>query len=66
MYREYLREEYGCCECGYYRNMAHHPGIRCPQTGRCGNCGNDWPCEDCSTELDGKTLKKVSRDSCLK
>ncbi len=44
---KYLRKEFGCCECGYMRNLAHHPKIRCPKTGRCGNCGNDWPCEEC-------------------
>jgi hypothetical protein len=35
-----------CCECGYLRMGAHHPGIRCPKSGRCGECGNDWPCSD--------------------
>jgi len=39
-------DEVSCCECGFHRNGAHHPKIRCPKTGRCGECGNDWPCED--------------------
>jgi hypothetical protein len=40
--------EYGCCECGYInkRRDGHHPGIKCPHTGRCGQCGNDWPCAE--------------------
>lgn len=35
-----------CCDCGYHRNGAHHPKIKCPKTGRCGDCGNDWPCRE--------------------
>jgi hypothetical protein len=47
----YLEEEQhrdlcACCECGYMRGSGHHPRIRCPVTGRCGDCGNDWPCPD--------------------
>lgn len=44
--RENYRDTYACCECGYLRNSGHHPGIKCPKTGRCGECGNDWPCVD--------------------
>jgi hypothetical protein len=35
-----------CFECGYHRGGSHHPKIRCPATGRCGECGNEWPCEE--------------------
>jgi len=56
--REYIRGEYACCECGYLRNMAHHPKIRCPKTGRCGSCGNDWPCADHAPK---EELEKVAR-----
>ena len=66
LYKEYVRGEYSCCECGYLRNENHHPGIRCPKTGRCGSCGNDWPCEDHVVFLDEKTLKRVSRTSYVK
>jgi len=44
--REHTRDTCACCECGYLRMGAHHPGIRCPKSGRCGECGNDWPCSD--------------------
>ena len=44
--REHIRDTCACCECGYLRMGAHHPGIRCPKSGCCGECGNDWPCED--------------------
>lgn len=44
--REWHAAECACCECGFHRNGAHHPKIRCPRTGRCGECGNDWPCEE--------------------
>lgn len=44
--RENYRNECACCECGYLRSGAHHPKIRCPKTGRCGSCGNDWPCAE--------------------
>lgn len=44
--REFARDQACCCECGYHRMGAHHPKIKCPQTGRCGDCGNDWPCAD--------------------
>lgn len=43
---EKYRHEVACVECGYHRNGAHHPKIKCPQSGRCGSCGNPWPCED--------------------
>lgn len=43
---QHAREEACCADCGYYRRGAHHPNIRCPKTGRCGDCGNDWPCAD--------------------
>ncbi len=45
-YRDFIMGEIACCECGYHRNGAHHPKIQCPHTGRCGECGNDWPCDD--------------------
>lgn len=49
-YNRYLAREQardlGCAECGYHRMGAHHPKIRCPRTGRCGDCGNDWPCPE--------------------
>lgn len=40
--------EWGCCECGFINRCrdGHHAGIRCPHTGRCGQCGNDWPCKE--------------------
>ena len=38
--------EIACCECGFHRNGKAHPGIVCPRTGRCGECGNAWPCSD--------------------
>jgi hypothetical protein len=38
--------EVACCECGFHRNGQHHPAIKCPRTGRCGSCGNDWPCDE--------------------
>ena len=58
-YREFLRKEYGCCECGYIRNGAHHPDIRCPKTGRCGSCGNKWPCQEHLNSV--KSLHKRSK-----
>lgn len=39
-------EQTACCECGFHRNGTHHANIRCSKTGRCGDCGNDWPCPD--------------------
>lgn len=39
-------DEVACCDCGFHRNGQHHPKIRCPKSGRCGSCGNDWPCPD--------------------
>lgn len=44
--REHVRDEFACCECGYLRMFRHHPKVRCPKTGRCGSCGNDWPCPE--------------------
>jgi hypothetical protein len=44
--RENYVDEVSCCECGYHRNGRHHPKIRCSKTGRCGECGNEWPCDD--------------------
>ncbi len=38
--------EVACCECGFHRGGRHHAGIKCPKTGRCGGCGNEWPCAD--------------------
>ena len=61
MEQEYLRDEYSCCECGYRRGFGNHPGIRCPVTGRCGQCGNDWPCEDHTAEVPEHLRKKVDR-----
>ena len=49
-----------CCECGFHRNGAQHPKIRCPQTGRCGDCGNDWPCAD-HTPVKPKTVPNRHR-----
>jgi len=46
MEQEYYHNEYSCCDCGYKRGCGHHPLIRCTLTGRCGECGNKWPCED--------------------
>jgi hypothetical protein len=63
LYHEYIRGECACCECGYLRSGAHHPGIRCPSTGRCGSCGNDWPCADhaamAKVTAKGKTKERV-------
>lgn len=44
--RENYVHEVACVECGFHRNGRHHPKIKCPRTGRCGECGNDWPCEE--------------------
>ena len=63
LYLEHLRNEYSCCECGYRKGMDHHPGIRCPTTGRCGSCGSDWPCEDHSGFVPTKLKIKVNRPS---
>lgn len=45
---EAQNSEYACCECGFINKAkdGHHPGIRCPHSGRCGQCGNNWPCEE--------------------
>lgn len=64
--REYLRKEYCCCDCGYMRNLAHHPAIRCPVTGRCGQCGNDWPCEEHKNMVPEKFKNKVDKNSYVK
>lgn len=66
MERQYLREEYCCCDCGYYRNFGHHKGIRCPVTGRCGQCGSDWPCPDHADMVPSHLVKKVNRPSYVK
>jgi hypothetical protein len=65
---EYLHDEYCCCECGYYRNgtVGSHPGVRCPNTGRCGICGNDWPCEEHIGLVPKRLIKKVNRSSYVK
>jgi hypothetical protein len=44
--QEAQRDMVACCECGYHRYGAAHPKVQCPATGRCGECGNDWPCDD--------------------
>ena len=68
MEKEHLRDEYCCCDCGYvnFKKMAHHPGIRCPQTGSCGECGNDWPCEEHSHLVPAHLVKNVNRESYVK
>ena len=43
---EQYRDQCACVECGYLRSGGHHPKIKCPKTGRCGDCGNDWPCAE--------------------
>ena len=45
---ESLAAEFACCDCGFINEAedAHHPGIRCPESGRCGQCGNVWPCAE--------------------
>ncbi len=64
--RQYYHEEYCCCDCGFVRGCGHHPLIRCPITGRCGECGNDWPCEDHAHLLSEEQQKKANRPSYLK
>lgn len=49
MEMEYLENEYKCCDCGGY-----HVKIRCPKSGRCSICGNDWPCKDCINLVKGE------------
>ena len=45
---ESVASEFGCCDCGFVNEEqnGHHPGIRCPESGRCGQCGNKWPCSE--------------------
>jgi hypothetical protein len=45
---ESLAAEFACCECGFINDAqdGHHPEIRCPESGRCGQCGNAWPCAE--------------------
>lgn len=50
LYAEHVRNECACVECGYMRNGAAHPKIKCPKTGRCGECGNEWPCAEHKVE----------------
>lgn len=56
--------EYACCECGYInkRKDGHHPGIKCPHTGRCGQCGNDWPCEEHKDQARGQRRRSKKGD----
>ena len=63
METDYLNKEFGCCDCGYRRGEAGHPGIRCPATGRCGECGNDWPCEDHAKDVPERLKKKINQKS---
>jgi hypothetical protein len=65
-YDDWYRKEYCCCDCGYVRNSAHHIGIRCPHTGRCGECGNDWPCEDHYNMVPEKLRQKVDSKKYVK
>lgn len=66
MQADYMNKEYGCCDCGYRKRAGHHPGIRCPSTGRCGTCGNNWPCKDHANEVPIKLQKQVNRSSYVK
>ena len=45
---ESLEAEFACCDCGFINDArdGHHPEIRCPESGRCGQCGNAWPCAE--------------------
>ncbi len=54
-------DEVACADRGFHRNGAHHPGIRCPRTGRCGNCGSDWPCEEHAPATAEKNPKRAPR-----
>ena len=66
---ENLVSEFGCCDCGFINaaQNGHHPEIRCPETGRCGQCGNSWPCAEHLALVpkpaakSRKTAKKLSR-----
>lgn len=64
--REYMLGEIACCDCGFHRNGAHHPKIRCPVTGRCGSCGNNWPCPDhalqSSESVVSSRARRIRRD----
>lgn len=55
------RDECACAECGYLRGAGHHPGIRCPVTGRCGTCGNQWPCPDHAQDVPERLRAKVDK-----
>jgi hypothetical protein len=46
LHKEFVDGEIACCECGFHRNGKHHPKIQCPRSGRCGECGNEWPCAE--------------------
>lgn len=59
-------DECSCCECGYIRNGSHHPAIRCPVTGRCGSCGNQWPCPDHAPEVPERLKKWADGESYVK
>ena len=59
-------KEFCCCDCGYRKGEQAHPLIRCPKTGRCGICGDDWPCSEHSSCLTPEGLKKASRASYVK
>lgn len=42
--KEQYRDQCECVECGFLRSGGYHSKIRCPKTGRCGECGNSWSC----------------------
>lgn len=56
---EHYVGEVACCECGFHRGGQHHPKIRCPKSGRCGDCGNDWPCAEHAPKRAGKPGRVV-------
>lgn len=60
MAHEHYVGEVACVECGYHRNGAAHPKVKCPRTGRCGECGNEWPCQEHCTHPDQKYYGKWS------
>jgi len=51
--------EIACCECGFHRNGQHHPKIKCQKTGRCGECGNDWPCADHAPKVSERVVSGI-------